>query len=233
MFQHPQLRFQHMLRLPAALLEDIGIRAGHTALSQTCKQLWRLLNQPETQLRFYLAAQQQRDFSDPCCSSPCSAVSTSSTDVSCSDSFGPATVYGLLCCRARPSSGQGALRLLHLMLACGGMIHLFPAAQQEAVQNMLAGTDSRDVPHAVELLMTVLPYAQHCLLDFCAAKGHLQLVKAILPSTKAPVKLHGVLHYVKTSAFLAAAAGKSGQTLQCASPVVLQLTRMGTQMLWV
>lgn len=222
-----------MLRLPAALLEDISLRAGHTALSQTCKQLWRLLNQPETQLRFYLAAQQQRDWSDPCCSTPCSAVSTSSTELCCSDSFGPATVYGLLCCRARPSSGQGALRLLHLMLACGGMIHLFPAAQQDAVQNMLAGTDSRDVPRAVELLMTVLPYAQHCLLDFCAAKGHLQLVKAILPMTKAPVKLHGVLHYVKTSAFLAAAAGESGNALLCS--VQFACSRLGGswQLLWV
>lgn len=205
-----------MLRLPAALLEDISLRAGQlAALSQTCTALWRVLNQPETQLRFYLAAQRRRRLLIATTSS--SSYFTAGTQVDPQGSIGdatglgPATVYELLTCRARPADAQGTLRLLQLMLACGSMIQVFPAAQQTAVQHMLAATDSKkDVPRGVALIMAALPHAEHCLLHFCAASGHLQLVKVLLPTTTAPVRLHGVLHYVKTSAFLAAAAGALG-----------------------
>jgi hypothetical protein len=96
------------------------------------------------------------------------------------------------------------------MLTCSSMVQLVPAPQQAALQHMLAATSSSDTARALELLMTVLPHAQHCLLHFCASSGHKELVKQLLPRCTAPVKLHGVLHYVKTSAFLAAAAGAYG-----------------------
>lgn len=190
-----------MLRLPAALLEDISLRsASLQALSLTCSALWRVLNQPEPQLRFYLAAKHRRSLTDSCSSS-----STDSTDaVPPAARLGASTVYGLVCCRAQPKDAQGALRLLQLLLACTSMVQLVPDNQQPAVQHALATTSSH---RASEVLMTVLPHAEHCLLPSCAASGHLQLVKLLLPRSTAPVRLHSVLHYVKSSAFLAAAAG--------------------------
>lgn len=198
----------HMLRLPAALVEDISLRSGAlSALSLTCRTLFRVLNQPETQLRFYLTAQRHRYLTNSCISidTPCSSSQFSTESAA---GCGPATVYGLLSCRARPKDAQGTLRLLQLMLTCSSMVHLVPDAQQDAVQHMLAATSSSDAPQAVELLLKVLPNAEHCLLQFSAASGHLQLVKHLLPRCIAPVRLHGVLHYVKTGAFLAAAAGE-------------------------
>lgn len=207
-----------MLRLPAALVEDISIRSGSlSSLSLTCSALWRVLNQPETQLRFYLTAQRRRCLNNSCASfcswstgiagSIKASCSTQSSTDPAAAACGPATVYGLLTCRARPKDAQGALRLLELMLTCSSMVHLVPEAQQDSVQHMLASTGSGNASRALELLQTVLPHAEHCLLHFCAASGHLQLVKLLLPRCIAPVRLHGVLHYVKTSAFLAAAAG--------------------------
>lgn len=193
-----------MLRLPAALLEDISLRsASLQALSLTCSALWRVLNQPEPQLRFYLAAKHRCNLSDSC-----SSGSTPSTDAATPAAhLGASTVYGLVCCRARPKDAPGALRLLQLLLACTNMVQLVPESQQEAVQHVLATTSSGNAPRASDVLMTVLPHAEHCLLHFCAASGHLQLVTLLLPRSTAPVRLHGVLHYVKSSAFLAAAAG--------------------------
>lgn len=207
-----------MLRLPAALLEDISHRAGGVAaLSQTCTALWVVLNRPETQLRFYLAQRRRLLAADSNSSdSNNSSSSRSSADVSASsraaeaeEQFGPDVVYGLLSCRAKPTDAHGTLRLVQLMLACGNMTHLFPTAQHgAAVQHMLATTTSSDAGKAVDVLMTALPHAEHCLLHFSAASGHLQLLKLLLPRSTAPVRLHSVLHYVKTSAFLAAAAGE-------------------------
>lgn len=209
-----------MLRLPAALVEDISLRSGSlAALSLTCSALQRVLNQPETQLRFYLAAQRRRCLTASSSASEALSCSTSSsssgrsahsTGEDAAAGFGPWAVYGLLACRARPSDAHGTLRLLQLMLTCSSMVQLVPAPQQGALQHMLAATSSSDTARALELLMTVLPHAQHCLLHFCASSGHKELVKQLLPRCTAPVKLHGVLHYVKTSAFLAAAAGVWG-----------------------
>ncbi len=201
-----------MLRLPAALIEDISLRSCSQALALTCSALWRVLNQPEPQLRFYLAAKHRRSPTDSSSSS-----STNSTDAGSSGGtqLGASTVYGLVCCRARPQDAQGALRLLQLLLACSSMVQLVPDTQQEAVQRVLAMTSSADSHRAAAVLMTVLPHSEHCLLHFCAASGHLQLVKLLLPRSIAPVKLHGVLHYVKSSAFLAAAAGRHRWSLGC------------------
>jgi hypothetical protein len=105
------------------------------------------------------------------------------------------------------------------MLACGCMTQLFPAAQQEAAQHALAATSSNAVPQAMDLLLSSLPYAEHCLLSFCASKGHLHMVHLLLPRCTAPVRLHGVLHYVKASAFLAAAAGEQCARLAECLPV--------------
>lgn len=211
---------QHMLRLPAALVEDISLRSGAlSSLSLTCTALWRVLNQPETQLRFYLAARRRRcsishtsigatgSLTGVRCSSSDHCSSASSLDSVALAGFGPLTVYGLLCCRARPRNAQGALRLLQLMLSCSSMVQLVPQAYTAPVQHVLAATSSRDASRAVDLLTAVLPHAEHCLLHFAAANGHLQLVKLLLPRNCAPVQLHGVLHYRKSSAFLAAAAG--------------------------
>jgi hypothetical protein len=209
-----------MLRLPAALIEDISLRAGQLdVLSKTCSALCRLLNQPETQLRFYLnsgSCQQRRR--RLLLSGPAAACTTSSSSSGNpqqqQQQHGPATVYGLLaCCRARCADGDAppqALRLLQLLLACCNMIQLVPgAAQQEAVQQLVALVDSAAAPEATRLLLEVLPCAEHCLLPFAAASGHLQLVELLLPlSRTAPLSSQcGTLHYVRTSAFLAAAAG--------------------------
>jgi hypothetical protein len=87
------------------------------------------------------------------------------------------------------------------------MVQLVPEPYTAPLQHMLAATSSRDASRAVDMLSAVLPHAEHCLLHFAAASGHLQLVKLLLPRNSAPVQLHGVLHYRKSSAFLAAAAG--------------------------
>jgi hypothetical protein len=212
-----------MLRLPAALVEDISLRSRSlSSLSLTCSALWRVLNHPETQLRFYLTAKRRRCVNSSCVSICSWSTGTAGSTDTCGTqsstdpavpSCGPATVYGLLTCRARPRDAQGALRLLELMLTCSSMVHLVPEAQQDSVQHMLACTGGGNASRAVELLATVLPHAEHCLLHFCAASGHLQLVKLLLPRCIAPVRLHGVLHYVKTGAFLAAAAGMHGARL--------------------
>lgn len=203
-----------MLRLPAALVEDISLRsAALHSLSLTCTALWRVLNQPEPQLRFYLEQRRRRHRHHHLLTNSSSTSSSNhspdSAAAAAAAPFGPSTVYELLCCRAGPRDAQGALRLLQLLLACSSMVQLVPDAQQGAVQHALAATSSsRDGgPEASAVLMTVLPHAEHCLLHFCAASGHLQLVKLLLPRSTAPVRLHGVLHYVKSGAFLAAAAG--------------------------
>eukprot|EP00775_Hariotina_reticulata_P008891 gene8891-9069_t len=59
----------------------------------------------------------------------------------------------------------------------------------------------------IRQLLAVLPYSEHCLLPFCAYGGHVELVKALLPLTQAVLSVHSAVHYVKTSAFFAAAAG--------------------------
>jgi hypothetical protein len=220
-------------RLPLAVLEDISLRAGQpTVLAQTCTGLWRAMHDPAVQLRLYMGMQRRATRHEASSASSCGSgsatlpsgrlgrissdtvASSSSSDGADAESSGepaavcgPDTVFGLLVCKATTSDPHATLRLLQLLLACSNMVGLVPPHAQQALQQAIAATEPAAAPGALQLLQSVLPYAEHCLLPFAAGGGHLGLVRLLLRLTSTPVRLHGCLHYVRTSAFLAAASG--------------------------
>lgn len=97
---------------------------------------------------------------------------------------------------------------MQTLLECGGVLKVFDQQQLDALKALQSADNTACPSSTVQLLQTHLPFAKHCLLPFCAQTGHVRLVKALLPVTHAPVLVEPVVHYVKTSAFLAAAAGE-------------------------
>jgi hypothetical protein len=95
-------------------------------------------------------------------------------------------------------------------------VKLLPEPQQQELKAWQHGSSNcssdaavaGSVACGVALLHRLLPYAEHCLLPFCAGGGHVHLVQALLPlSSTAELCQSNILHYARTSAFFAAAAG--------------------------
>jgi len=177
-----------MLRLPHSLVIDICTRANKgslTALSAVNRALHDILNDNETIIRLYLQRQ--------------------------GPSIGRAGAYELLTCQqcrawSRGESAEArAARLVQLMLDYQAALRRTSdkEGRRAALDNLSLGNGSD-----IRQLLAVLPYSEHCLLPFCAHGGHVELVKALLPLTQAVLSVHSAVHYVKTSAFFAAAAGE-------------------------
>lgn len=177
-----------MLRLPADLQLRVILSAqAGEACSLTCRALRQTVNSPESILRFYLVS------------------------VSASQLPTLLLVYRLLTSKQLRTWAQtenGAITAVQMMVECAGILRLLDQQQQDAVKVVQSATSTTSLRDAVQLLQNELSYAEHCLLPFCARGGHIHLVKALLPLTHTPVLVKPVLHYVRTSAFLAAAAGE-------------------------
>lgn len=185
-----------MLRLPADLqLRILVLAQAGQAGSLTCRALRHTVNSPDSIVRLYLDAHSK--YQSP----------------------GLLLVYCLLRSkrlRAWAQTEEGAAVTGQLLLECAGVLRIInQQQQQESVKYLQCPVSTATPGSVVQLLQSQLPLAEHCLLPFCAQGGHVHLVKALLPHTYAPALVDSVLHYVKTSAFLAAAAGKYGHNHTC------------------
>jgi hypothetical protein len=212
-----------LTRLPDHLqLSIIALADCAEASNLVCKQLHGLLSSPDAILRLYLgrrsakAAYKQLKHTGSSGSSG-GRQHGRNTDPTCSSKL--QLVYSLLLwsrLRSWSRTQDGALRTLQLLCECISRVKLFPEPQQQELKTWQQSSSncSSDVAVAgsvacgVALLHRMLPYAEHCLLPFCAGGGHVHLVKALLPlSSTAELCQSNILHYARTSAFFAAAAG--------------------------
>jgi hypothetical protein len=214
-----------LTRLPDHLqLSIVALAESAEPSNLVCKQLHGLLSSPDAILRLYLgrrsakAAYKQLKPSSSSSSSSSSRQPVSNGGPTCRSKL--QLVYSLLLwsrLRSWSRTQDGALRTLQLLCECISRVKLLPEQQQElrAWQHTSSSCSSdaavaSAVACGVALLHRLLPYAEHCLLPFCAGGGHVYLVKALLPlSSTAELCQSNILHYARTSAFFAAAAGEA------------------------
>jgi hypothetical protein len=221
-----------LTRLPDHLqLSIIALADCAEASNLVCKQLHGLLSSPDAILRLYLGRRSAKAaYKQLKVGSTTSSSSSSSnrqlvriSGATCSSKL--QLVYSLLLwsrLRAWARTPVGALRTVQLLCECISRVKLLPEQQQQELKAWhrtmsksscsSGGSDDAAVAEAVScgvaLLHRLLPYAEHCLLPFCAGGGHVHLVKALLPlSSTAELCQSNILHYARTSAFFAAAAG--------------------------
>jgi hypothetical protein len=214
-------RVAMLTRLPDHLqLSIIALADCAEASNLVCKQLHGLLSSPDAILRLYLgrrsakAAYKQLKLAG----SSSSRQHGRNTDPRCSSKL--QLVYSLLLwsrLRSWSRTQDGALRTLQLLCECISRVKLLPELQQQELKTWQQSSSNcssdaavaHSVAYGMALLHRLLPYAEHCLLPFCAGGGHVHLVKALLPlSSTAELCQSNILHYARTSAFFAAAAGK-------------------------